>query len=168
MDIKDYFLNPMKKYATFSGRASRKEFWMFTAAIIAIYIVSAIIGAILGAISIYLEIIISVLQGIFSLAIMIPTIAIGIRRLHDINKSGWMYLLNIIPFVGGIIVLIFMCLPGTVGPNRFGNDPHGPLADVPLTPEEVLALGGVPSAENYTQQASQDHATQEPSNPPRD
>jgi uncharacterized membrane protein YhaH (DUF805 family) len=59
------------------------------------------------------------------LALLVPSIAVGVRRFHDQDKSGWFLLLALIPVVGGLIVLVFMCLPGTSGPNRFGPDPLG-------------------------------------------
>ncbi len=67
-----------------------------------------------------------ILAALFWLATFIPTLAVTIRRFHDQDKSGWFYLLAFIPFVGGIIVFIFMLLEGSRGPNRFGPDPKGP------------------------------------------
>jgi uncharacterized membrane protein YhaH (DUF805 family) len=66
------------------------------------------------------------LIGLWSLIIFIPNLAVTIRRLHDQDKSGWFYLLVFIPIIGGLVVLIFMFLEGTRGPNRFGEDPKGP------------------------------------------
>lgn len=63
---------------------------------------------------------------IFVLAILIPSIAVQVRRFHDQDKSGWFVLLALIPFLGGLVVLVFMCLEGTRGPNRFGPDPKNP------------------------------------------
>ena len=63
------------------------------------------------------------LFGIYGLAIIIPSLAVQIRRFHDQDKSGWFVLLNFIPYVGGLVVLVFMCLDGTKGKNRFGDDP---------------------------------------------
>jgi uncharacterized membrane protein YhaH (DUF805 family) len=63
---------------------------------------------------------------LFFLATFIPQLAVTIRRFHDQDKSGWFYLLAFVPFVGGLIVFIFMLLEGTRGPNRFGPDPKGP------------------------------------------
>lgn len=60
---------------------------------------------------------------IYFLILLIPSIAVQVRRFHDQDKSGWMVLLNFVPYVGGLIVLVFMCLEGTRGPNRFGEDP---------------------------------------------
>jgi len=61
--------------------------------------------------------------GLFVLATLVPSIAVAVRRFHDQDKSGWMYLLSLIPYAGGIILFIFMLLPGTDGENRFGSDP---------------------------------------------
>ena len=62
---------------------------------------------------------------IFAIASFVPSLAVQIRRLHDQDKSGWFWLINFIPYVGGIIFLVLMCLSGTKGPNRFGDDPKG-------------------------------------------
>ena len=62
---------------------------------------------------------------LFYFALLIPTIAVQVRRFHDQDKSGWFVLLNLIPYLGGIIELVFMCLEGTRGPNRYGRDPKG-------------------------------------------
>ena len=67
--------------------------------------------------------------GLFLLTSIIPGIAIIVRRFHDQDKSGWMYLLNFIPYIGGIIIFIFMLLEGTRGPNRFGEDPLNPISN---------------------------------------
>ena len=66
-----------------------------------------------------------------ALALFVPGIAVQVRRFHDQDRSGWFVLLSFVPYVGGLILLVFMCLPGTVGPNRFGPDPKGEnLSDV--------------------------------------
>ncbi|MBG3128343.1 DUF805 domain-containing protein [Proteus mirabilis] len=124
----NWYLEVIKNnYANFSGRARRKEYWMFT-------LVNTIIIAVLYAILISsvdmntgemssLGSIAGIIIGIYSLAIIIPSIAVTIRRFHDQDKSGWMFLLAFIPAVGGLIVFVFMCLEGTRGDNRFGPDP---------------------------------------------
>ncbi len=77
-----------------------------------------------------LSMIVLLFGGLFLLANIIPGIAITVRRFHDQDKSGWMYLLTLIPYIGGIIVLVFMLIKGTEGENRFGADPLGDsLAD---------------------------------------
>ncbi len=81
-----------------------------------VYIVAAIIGSILGKIGMFLPVLVV-------LAVIIPTIAVGIRRLHDIDKSGWWLLIGLVPFVGGLILIYFFVQKGTTGPNQFGEDP---------------------------------------------
>lgn len=124
----NWYLEVIKNnYANFSGRARRKEYWMFI-------LVNTIIITILYAIVISsidmntgemssLGSIVGIILGIYSLAIIIPSLAVTIRRFHDQDKSGWMFLLAFIPAVGGLIVFVFMCLEGTKGDNRFGPDP---------------------------------------------
>jgi uncharacterized membrane protein YhaH (DUF805 family) len=70
------------------------------------------------------------LLGLLGLAILTPSIAVQVRRFHDQDKTGWLVLLGLIPYLGGLIVLVFMCLPGTSGPNRFGADPKEDVGDV--------------------------------------
>ncbi len=99
----------LNKYADFSGRASRSEFWWFAlASLLAMFIGSAIAPA-LGA--------------LLWLGLIIPYLAAGIRRLHDTNRSGWFWLLGLIPLIGGIIVLVFLATAGDTGPNNYGEAP---------------------------------------------
>jgi uncharacterized membrane protein YhaH (DUF805 family) len=100
----------MQKYANFSGRAIRSEYWWFVLAYIIAYLVLAIVDYVLGA---------QLLTAILSLALLIPSIAVGVRRLHDLDKSGWWLLLGLIPIVG-LILIYWFCQPGTPGANRFG------------------------------------------------
>ena len=117
---------PLRRYADFSGRSRRKEYWMFMLGYI---IAGAIIGflyAMVGGMSEEPSGAAMAVLGIgviLALALIIPSLAVQVRRFHDQDKSGWFVLLGFIPYLGGIIVLVFMCLPGTVGPNRFGPDP---------------------------------------------
>jgi uncharacterized membrane protein YhaH (DUF805 family) len=100
----------MQKYANFSGRAIRSEYWWFVLAYIIAYLVLAIVDYVLGA---------QLLTSILSLGLLIPSIAVGVRRLHDLDKSGWWLLLGLIPIVG-LILIYWFAQPGTPGPNRFG------------------------------------------------
>jgi uncharacterized membrane protein YhaH (DUF805 family) len=100
----------MQKYANFSGRAIRSEYWWFVLAYIVAYLVVAIVDYVLG---------VQLLTAILSLALLIPSIAVGVRRLHDLDKSGWWLLLGLIPLVG-LILIYWFAQPGTPGPNRFG------------------------------------------------
>jgi len=106
------------RYTDFSGRSSRSEYWWAFLAIMIGYVVIGVISALMG------ETIGSILIGIAVIAILIPSIAIAIRRLHDTDRSGWWYLLSLVPIVS-LVLLIFYCQKGTSGPNRFGPDPLG-------------------------------------------
>ncbi len=107
------------KYALFTGRARRKEFWQFQVVAFAISIVLMIVDGTLGTKTASG---IGILGGIFSLAILLPNIGVLIRRLHDTDRSGWWALLGLIP-IANIALLVFMFIQGTVGSNRFGPDP---------------------------------------------
>jgi uncharacterized membrane protein YhaH (DUF805 family) len=102
----------LQRYAKFDGRASRAEFWWFVLANFLVYIVLAIL---LQVASIFI-----VLYVGYWIATIIPSLAVGIRRLHDTNKSGWFLLLSLIPIVGGIILIVFLATEGTNGPNDHG------------------------------------------------
>lgn len=100
----------MQKYANFSGRAIRSEYWWFILAYIVAYLVLAIVDYVLG---------VQLLTAILSLGLLIPSIAVGIRRLHDLDKSGWWLLIGLVPIVG-LILIYWFAQPGTPGANRFG------------------------------------------------
>ncbi|MFJ9901793.1 DUF805 domain-containing protein [Streptomyces sp. NPDC101152] len=116
-----WFLEALKKYAVFSGRARRKEYWMYTLFITIIYIVLAIISSASKSAGIALLV-------IFYLAILLPSLAVGIRRLHDTGRSGWWLLFGIVPLVGGITLLVFTCLDSQPGPNKYGPNPKEAVA----------------------------------------
>ncbi|MDO7836933.1 DUF805 domain-containing protein [Sphingobium sp. HBC34] len=126
----EYMFLPLRRYADFSGRSRRKEYWMFALFYFlllgALFVMSDITGGDSGRFGSPLII----LFGIAILALFIPSLAVQVRRFHDQDKSGWFVLLNFIPYVGGIIVLVFMCLEGTRGENRFGPDPKQTAMDV--------------------------------------
>ncbi|AMO72030.1 DUF805 domain-containing protein [Sphingorhabdus sp. M41] len=125
-----WMLMPLRRYADFSGRSRRKEYWMF---FLLILLIGVVLGLITGTFTATsdptndLQMATwsssSILLGLFYLAIFIPALAIQVRRFHDQDKTGWLVLLNFIPFIGGLIVLVFMCLEGTRGANRYGPDP---------------------------------------------
>jgi uncharacterized membrane protein YhaH (DUF805 family) len=105
-------------YVNFSDRACRSEYWFWFLFVIIGNIVTMAIDYALG---------IQVISALFSLAVLLPGIAIAVRRLHDLDRSGWWILLALIPLVGAIILLIWFCSKGTEGPNRFGPDRLGGL-----------------------------------------
>ena len=115
----NWYLNVLKNYAVIDGRARRTEYWMFVLFnIIALFILAVIDEIVFG--DGYL-----ILQGIYQLAVLVPTIAVSVRRLHDTDKSGWWLLLAFIPLLGAIALLIMFCIPGTSGENTYGPDPIG-------------------------------------------
>ena len=119
----NYYIGVIKKYAEFSGRARRKEYWMFA---LFTFIISFIISFIDKATGLNISVSggeIGILNIIYSLFILIPSLAVSVRRMHDIDKSGWMLLLGLIPIIGGIILLVLHCKAGTVGENKYGADP---------------------------------------------
>ncbi len=135
----NWMLLPYRRYADFSGRSRRREYWMFLLFYILVYIgLSVLFGTneavrtptgfgygsrlIGGA---------GIVGALFALFSFVPSLALSVRRLHDQDRSGWMLLLGLIPFFGGIILIVFMCLDGTRGPNSYGPDPKNPSnADV--------------------------------------
>jgi len=118
----------LQKYAVFNGRARRSEFWWFT-------LINAIVGAALGLIdTVIFGVNYGILSGLYGLAVLIPTIAVAVRRLHDTNRSGWWLLIGLIPLFGFIVLLIFYFQNSTPGSNRFGDNPKG--VDAPDRGEE--------------------------------
>ena len=113
---------PLRRYADFSGRSRRKEFWMFYLGVIIAAVIIAIVENILG-IAGSVGDVTGPLTLLFALGIFIPSLAVQVRRWHDQDKSGWFVLVGLIPLIGGLINLVFMMLEGTKGPNRFGPDP---------------------------------------------
>ncbi|MGZ5576915.1 MAG: DUF805 domain-containing protein [Methylobacter sp.] len=115
------YLEVLKKYAVFNGRARRKEYWYFLLISTVISIVLVLIDSITGTLS--EEAGIGLLSGIYSLAVLIPGISVAIRRLHDTDRSGWWFLIALIPIIGGIVLLIFMVLDSAPGDNQYGPNP---------------------------------------------
>ncbi|MDR0240035.1 MAG: DUF805 domain-containing protein [Burkholderia sp.] len=112
----------LNKYATFEGRARRAEYWYFTLLSVILSIAAQIIGA-GGRDGGLITLLLLGIICLASLALLIPGIAVSVRRLHDTGRSGWFLLIALIPIVGGILLLVWMCSRGTAGPNRFGADP---------------------------------------------
>ncbi len=135
----EWMLMPLKRYAEFTGRSCRQEYWMFYLFNILVVIGLMLLFALVGGFSGGAEGPSGLAMGVGGILLLgwlglffIPTIAVTVRRLHDQDKSGWFILIQFIPYVGGIIIFIFMCLKGTDGPNRFGDDPLNPqkLGDI--------------------------------------
>lgn len=116
-----YYLAVLKNYVGFSGRASRKEYWMFVLFNIIFAVIAIILDNVLGLVirdvgygPIYL---------LYALVTLLPGLAAAIRRLHDTGKSGWYFLVALIPCVGGIILLVFLVGEGMAGSNEYGPEP---------------------------------------------
>jgi uncharacterized membrane protein YhaH (DUF805 family) len=117
----NWYLKVLKEYANFSGRAGRKEFWLFTLFNAIFAIVAMILDNLLGlAIR---DVGYGPIYILYILATLIPGLAVSVRRLHDIGKSGWYLLMGLIPCLGGIILLVFYATAGDPGENEYGPDP---------------------------------------------
>lgn len=117
----NWYLHVLKNYATFSGRARRKEYWMFFLISALISIVLTLLDILLGTYSMEYEA--GLFSGLYSLLILIPSIAVVVRRLHDTDRSGWWILISLIPLIGVIVLFVFICLDSQPGINRFGANP---------------------------------------------
>lgn len=118
MDFKQAVTVCLRKYADFNGRAGRSEYWWFVLFCVGVYMVIALVlGDILGV--------------LVNLALLLPSLAAGARRLHDTGKSGWFQLVWLIPFIGWLVMIYWLVQP-SVGPNAYGEAPaQAPVAQVP-------------------------------------
>lgn len=121
----NWYREALRKYATFDGRARRKEYWYFalgnTLAISALALVDGLIGTWDP------EKEVGLLSGLYALAVLIPGIAVTVRRLHDTNRPGWWFFIGFIPLIGWLVILVFACLDSQPGANRYGPNPKGVL-----------------------------------------
>ncbi|MEC4019938.1 DUF805 domain-containing protein [Streptomyces sp. H27-D2] len=116
----NWYVDVLKKYAEFSGRARRTEYWMFVLVSFGVSVVLSIADALLGTSPF--------IAALYSLAVFIPNLAVAIRRLHDTNRSGWWLLIGLIPFAGAIVLLVFMASEGEPQDNAHGANPKQGLA----------------------------------------
>lgn len=117
----DWMLLPLRKYATFSGRARRSEYWYFALFIFLCLIALSVLDGILGTSSRRDGT--GLLSGLFMLGILLPSLAVTTRRLHDIGRSGWWQLLNLLPFIGFIVLLVMLVKDSQPGDNAWGPSP---------------------------------------------
>ncbi|RYY26635.1 MAG: DUF805 domain-containing protein [Sphingomonadales bacterium] len=138
-----WMIVPLQRYFDFKGRSRRQEFWMFFLFQVILMFCASFIDVALGygQVDSYAQATEGYSVGfsmnssgpvmlILFLALIIPALAVAVRRLHDTDRSGWWLLLAFIPLFGWIAIFIFYCLEGTVGPNRFGEDPKGRMPGV--------------------------------------
>lgn len=116
----NWYLDVLKKYSVFNGRARRKEYWMFFLFNIIFAFVTGVIDGLVGSPGI--------LGLLYTLAVLIPGIAVSVRRLHDTNRSGWWLLIAFVPLIGAIALLLFFVQDSTPGKNQYGPNPKGVMA----------------------------------------
>ena len=121
----NWYLEVLKKYAVFNGRARRKEYWSFFLFNILVSILLAVIDMAIG--SFNAEAGMGLLGGIYALAVLIPSIAVSVRRLHDTGRSGWWLLIALVPIIGVIVLVIFM-LQDSKPENQYGPNPKAATA----------------------------------------
>ena len=117
----EWYLAVLKKYIVFTGRATRTEYWMFALFNVIISIVLSIIGYVVvggnGQ---------SALSSLYSLAVLLPSLGVSVRRLHDTNRSGWWLLISLVPIIGIIVLIVFLVQDSDPGDNRYGPNPKQP------------------------------------------
>ena len=123
-----WYLEALKKYAVFSGRSRRKEYWYFILFNIIVGIVLGILDSLLGTFNASTNT--GLFSSIYSLAVLIPSIAVAVRRLHDTDRSGWWILIGLVPLIGIIVLIVFFVQDSTPGTNSFGPNPKGAEARV--------------------------------------
>ena len=127
MNIQTAVTTVLGNYATFSGRATRSEYWWWVLALILLMLVLGVVdGALLAPVMGFERFSAEAGQPISllaSLALLLPSIAVSVRRLHDIDRSGWWYLIGLVPIVGPIVLIYWYVQPGTGGDNQFGPEP---------------------------------------------
>ncbi len=110
----DAVRSALAQYATFTGRARRSEYWWFALFNLGLSMVAAVLDAVLGA---------PLTQWIVALGLLVPSLAVAVRRLHDIGRSGWWLLITLVPLAGAVILIVFLCTDGERGANRWGPSP---------------------------------------------
>lgn len=117
----NWYLKVLKNYAVFSGRARRKEYWMFALFNVIFLIVALILDNILG--TAIEDVGYGLFYFLYALAVLLPSLAVTVRRLHDVGKSGWFLFIVLIPIIGSIWLLVLMCTGGDAGENQYGANP---------------------------------------------
>ena len=119
----EWYLKVLRQYVDFAGRARRKEYWMFTLVSVIISVVLAILDNVLR---------IGILGLLYSLAVVLPSLAVGVRRLHDTGRSGWWLLISLIPLIGAIVLVVFFATDGERQQNAYGPDPKAVPGEFPV------------------------------------
>ncbi len=117
----NWYLEVLKQYTVFTGRSRRKEYWFFVLFNLIAVVLLAVIDGLTGTLNQATGL--GLLSGLYSLAVLIPSIAVTVRRLHDTDRSGWWALIVVVPLIGPIVLLVLMALDSSPGENRFGSNP---------------------------------------------
>lgn len=120
----EWYVKVLQHYATFTGRARRREYWWFTLVNLGVVVALSLVDAALDT---------GALTGLYSLAVLVPALAVSVRRLHDTGRSGLWLLISLVPLVGGIVLLVFLLLDGEPGTNRWGASPKR-IGDIAAPP----------------------------------
>ena len=118
----NWYIKVLKKYAVFSGRARRKEYWMFVLFNFIFSLVASLIDLGIGILT-FAVFGFGLLSILYALAVFVPGLAVSVRRLHDVGKSGWYLLINLIPIAGPIWFLVLTCMDSQPGDNKYGPNP---------------------------------------------
>ncbi len=121
----NWYLEVLRKYAVFGGRARRKEYWMF---LLFNILISIALGFVEGMFGLVTELGFGMISIVYSLLLLIPSLAVGVRRLHDTGRSGWWLLIVFVPIVGAIALLVFAVQDSESGHNEYGPNPKGAIA----------------------------------------
>ncbi|GAC1304747.1 MAG: DUF805 domain-containing protein [Vulcanimicrobiaceae bacterium] len=128
----DWYLKVVRQYAYFGGRAGRSEFWYFTLVNIAVSVALQTVGALataaLGSVGSAIGYLCSGIALLYSLAVLVPSVAVGVRRLHDTGRSGWWILVSLVPVIGLLVLLYFYILDSAPEANRWGPSPKAMVA----------------------------------------
>jgi uncharacterized membrane protein YhaH (DUF805 family) len=119
----NWYIEALKKYAVFSGRAIRKEYWIFVLISTIITIALTLLDVAAGLYN--PETGLGLISGLYTLAVIIPSISVGVRRLHDTNRTGWWLLILFVPLIGAIVLIILLALDSSAGDNQYGPNPKG-------------------------------------------
>jgi uncharacterized membrane protein YhaH (DUF805 family) len=122
----NWYVEVLKKYAVFTGRAQRAEYWWFALFNLLIMLALTFIDSLIGTYSVDAGL--GLFSGLYALAVLLPGIGVAIRRLHDTSRSGWWLLIGLVPLVGAIVLIIFFVMDSTPGENQHGPNPKGVTA----------------------------------------
>ena len=129
----DNYISVLKKYAVFEGRAGRREYWMF-------FLFTLVISIILSIVSEGIGDKVGVLGAIYGLGTLLPSLGVGIRRLHDTGRSGYWILISLIPLIGTIWIIVLLALKGNAESNKYGPSPYATMAapSAPISPAPTI------------------------------